>query len=39
MFIKHVERKEESKGIKVENSITISHLLFVDDIMLFGHGL
>jgi hypothetical protein len=38
MLIKEVRRKGELKGIQVANSVNISHFLFVDDIMIFGHG-
>jgi hypothetical protein len=36
--IKDARRKRLVKGIKNYNSLVISHLLFVYDIMTFGHG-
>ena len=37
-MIKDARRTRLVKGIKNYNSLVISHLLFVYDIMTFGHG-
>jgi hypothetical protein len=38
MLIKNVMRKGALKRIKFSDSMVLSHFLFVDDIMIFGHG-
>jgi hypothetical protein len=38
MVKKYAKRKGKMKGLQVASFATISHLLFMDDIMLFGHG-
>ena len=38
LLIKDAQRKGKIKGIKVSSLIVVSHLLFVDDVVLFGIG-
>lgn len=38
MLIKDARQRGVVKGLKISDSVVISHLLFVDDIMIFGHG-
>ena len=38
LLIKDAQRKGKIKGIKVSSLLAVSHLLFVDDVVLFGIG-
>jgi hypothetical protein len=38
MLIKEDRRKGDIKGIKVSLTVILTHLLFVDDILIFGEG-
>ena len=38
LLIKDTQRKGKIKGIKVSSLLAVSHLLFVDDVVLFGIG-
>ena len=38
LLIKDSQKKGIIKGIKVSSSLALSHLLFVDDVVLFGIG-
>ena len=38
MLIKDAKRKGDLKGIRISKSFYISHLLFVDDILIFCNG-
>ena len=38
LLIKDAQRKGKIKGIKVSSLLAVSHLLFVNDVVLFGIG-
>ena len=37
-MIHHAKRKGSFKGIRINNAIELSHLLFVDDVVMLGEG-
>ena len=38
-LMKDARGKGELKGVKITPSVTLCHLLFVDDVLLFGDGM
>ena len=37
-IIQHVKREGSFKGIRINNTVELSHILFVDDVVMLGEG-